>query len=50
MMKTNFIDIGEFKLHFCLKGKGYPLVIFESGYGGQLLEWKKVQQKIAKKK
>jgi pimeloyl-ACP methyl ester carboxylesterase len=45
----SLVDIGDHKLHAIVKGKGKPVVVFESGLdAGGALVWGKVQDSISK--
>jgi pimeloyl-ACP methyl ester carboxylesterase len=44
----SMIDVGGYKLHADARGKGGPVVVFESGLdGGGSLAWSKVQDEVA---
>jgi pimeloyl-ACP methyl ester carboxylesterase len=46
--QDEFIDLGRYKLHTVLAGRGKPVVVFESGMGDDASSWEKVQPEIAR--
>jgi len=44
----NFAEIGGNKLHYVKKGVGSPTVVFDSGLGGGVYSWSKIQNKVSK--
>ena len=43
-----FVGIGSHRLHIHCTGTGTPSVVFESGLGGTLLDWVRVQPEVAR--
>lgn len=41
------IDLGDFELYSCMRGKGKPTIIFESGHASTHETWNFIQQKIS---
>lgn len=42
------VDLGGYKLHFQVKGKGKTTIVIEAGAGAWSLQWLKVQEELAK--
>ncbi len=46
--RDEFVNLGGYKLHTVLAGRGKPVVVFESGMGDDASSWEKVQPEIAR--
>jgi pimeloyl-ACP methyl ester carboxylesterase len=42
------IDLGDYRVHLNRQGEGQPVIVLESGLGGDSLDWCRVQPEIAK--